>query len=96
MRTTVTLDEDVAELLRAARERRRTSFKQVLNDAVRRGMKGAAGGEAERPFVVAARSLGLLPGIDPSRLAEVDDELEVDEFRRKTQALEEALEGVGS
>jgi Arc/MetJ family transcription regulator len=40
MRTTVTLDEDVvAALQRAARERG-TSFKAVLNDAVRRGLGG--------------------------------------------------------
>jgi hypothetical protein len=40
MRTTVTLDPDVvAALQRAARERG-TSFKAVLNDAVRRGLSG--------------------------------------------------------
>jgi hypothetical protein len=87
MRTTVTLDEDVVSLLRAAKERSHTSFKQVLNAAVRRGLKGE-GGAAEEPFVLTARSLGLRPGIDPARLRELDDELELQEFRRKTRALE--------
>lgn len=87
MRTTVTLDEDVVELLRAAKERSRESFKQVLNAAVRRGLKGA-GGEVEEPFVVEARPLGLRPGVDPARVRELDDELEIEEFLRKTRVLE--------
>ncbi|MGH9380987.1 MAG: antitoxin [Thermoanaerobaculia bacterium] len=86
MRTTVTLDEDV-ELPRAAKERSRESFKQVLNAAVRRGLKGQ-GGEVEEPFVVRARPLGLVPGVDPARIRELDDELEIQEFLRKTRALE--------
>jgi hypothetical protein len=87
MRTTVTLDEDVVELLRTARERSRASFKRTLNAALRRGLKGEGGAEDE-PFVVKARPLGLLPGIDPARIQELDDELEVQEFLRKTRALE--------
>lgn len=88
MRTTVTLDEDVAELLREARVRARSSFKKALNDAVRRGLKGTATGEPEPEFVVAGRSLGMLRGIDPARLSELDDEIEIEEFRRKTRAIE--------
>jgi hypothetical protein len=87
MRTTVTLDEDVVELLRAARERDRSSFKETLNAAVRRGLQGGVRGD-EEPFAVDARPLGLRAGIDPGRLREVDDDLEVDEFLRKTRALE--------
>lgn len=87
MRTTVTLDEDVVELLRAARERDRSSFKETLNAAVRRGLRGEVG-RGEEPFVVDARPLGLRAGIDPGRLREVDDDLEVEEFLRKTRALE--------
>jgi len=75
------------ELLRVAKERSRTSFKQVLNAAVRRGLKGE-GGAVEKPFVVTARPLSLRPGIDPARLRELDDELELEEFLRKTRALE--------
>jgi predicted transcriptional regulator len=37
MRTTVTLDADVAAKLRALARRRGISFKQVLNQAVRAG-----------------------------------------------------------
>ena len=38
MRTTVTLDTDVQVLLKKAMRKRDTSFKQTLNDAVRKGL----------------------------------------------------------
>jgi hypothetical protein len=89
MRTTVTLDADVEHLIRKAMERGRASFKQVLNEAVRRGLKGED--DDPRPdFVVEARPMKLRSGIDPARLRDLDDELETQEFLRKTRALEAA------
>lgn len=41
MRTTVTLDPDVEILLREAQRETGTPFKQVLNNAVRDGLRGA-------------------------------------------------------
>ena len=38
MRTTLTLDDDVARLLERARKRRGTSLKQLVNDALREGL----------------------------------------------------------
>ena len=91
MRTTVTLDADVEELLRAAAERGRTSFKKVLNEAVRRGLRGS-GRDPGEPFVVEAKAMGLRPGIDPAKLRDLDDHLEIREFLRKGRELEEATE----
>jgi hypothetical protein len=90
MRTTVTLESDVEQLLREAMAQGRTSFKKTLNEAVRRGLKGAAA-HSERGFVVEARHLVLRSGIDPARLGDVDDEIEIEEYRRKTRGA--ALEG---
>jgi hypothetical protein len=89
MRTTVTLDPDVEQLIRAAQERGRASFKQVLNDAIRRGLK-AGSEEPSPPFEVDAKPMGLRPGIDPARVRDLDDELEIREFLRKQRALEDA------
>ena len=41
MRTTVTIDPDVEALLKKAMRERGAPFKQVLNDAVREGLRGA-------------------------------------------------------
>lgn len=38
MRTTLTLDEDVAALLERVRKSRRTAFKQIVNEALRQGL----------------------------------------------------------
>jgi hypothetical protein len=87
MRTTVTLDTDVEQLIRRAMEQRRSSFKQVLNESLRRALK-EGGGEQEPPFVVTARPMGLRSGIDPAALHDLDGELEAQELIRKTRALE--------
>jgi len=56
MRTTLTLDEDVAALLRKEMARRRTNLKEVLNDAVRRGLLGAP--EKKKRYRVVAFKTG--------------------------------------
>lgn len=89
MRTTVTLDPDVEHLLREAAQRGRTSFKKALNDAVRRGLKGP-GDEEQVPFVVEAKAMKLRPGIDPGRVRDLDDDLEIEAFLAKDRALNEA------
>ncbi len=77
MRTTVTLDPDVfAALQRAARDRG-TSFKAVLNEAVRRGLNGPA---VERSYRTPSRDMGLLGGVDIDKalaLAGADEDAEV-------------------
>lgn len=87
MRTTVTLDADVEHRLREAMRRQGTSFKQTINDALRRGLAGEAGGRGDEPFVVESRPLGLRVGLDLSRLRELDEDLEVQEFIQKTARL---------
>jgi hypothetical protein len=78
MRTTVTLDKDAEQLLRLAMHKRRKSFKETLNDAIRTGL-GATPLPKNRPrFVLKARPMGLRPGIDPAGLNKLADELEAD------------------
>lgn len=83
MRTTVTLDKDVERLIKDAMHRSRRSFKDTLNRAVRAAL-GTAPPSAERAaFVVRARPLGLRPGIDPTGLNKLADDLEADAFRER-------------
>ena len=82
MRTTLTLDDDLAEELNRLARRLGSSFKQVVNETIRRGL---ATGEQpanrdEKPFQVEPSPCGFLPGIDPLRLNQLVDELEVERF----------------
>lgn len=80
MRTTVTLDPDVAAALKQAARERRVSFKEVLNDAVRQGLR--EGGTAVQPYRVPARAMGLRPGIDLDKaLAMAADEEDAEVVR---------------
>lgn len=60
MRTTVTLDDDVVAALRRAARERATSFKAVLNDAVRHGLGNRP---AARRYRTPSRDMGLRGGI---------------------------------
>jgi hypothetical protein len=82
MRTTVTLDKDVEQMLYEAMHRSRRSFKETLNAAVRASLGGKPG-RTKKAFVVRARSLGLREGIDPTSLNKLADELEVDAGARR-------------
>lgn len=75
MRTTLTLDEDVAARLRELSRLTQRSFKRTVNDALRDGLNTPAhtGG---RPFTVIPHETGLKPDVDPRRLNQLIDELE--------------------
>lgn len=87
MRTTVTLDADVEQLLRDAMQQRRQGFKEALNQAIRAGLSSAGVGVADQPFTVRAQPMGLRAGIDPGRLNQLADELESDAFVGLSQRL---------
>jgi hypothetical protein len=87
MRTTVTLDPDVEQLLRDTMQRQRQSFKEALNQAIRNGLSNARAGAEDTPFVVLARRMGLRAGIDSARLNQMSDELEADSFDELSRGL---------
>jgi hypothetical protein len=80
MRTTVTLDPDVAARLRALSRERGTSFKETLNTVLRRGLGEATG--KERPYKLTTHSLGLRPGVDLDKALRLAAELEDAEIVR--------------
>ena len=79
MRTTLTLDDDVVKELRAVARATGRSFKEVVNDALRRGLTAGAS-PALRPgrFRVRAKPCGFQPGIDLRKLNQLIDEMEID------------------
>jgi hypothetical protein len=82
MRTTLTLDPDVAQKLKARVVEEKTTFKQVVNQFLRRGLSAPDKG-AKKPFRVAARSMGFRPGVDIHKLNQLVDEMETQEFVRR-------------
>lgn len=77
MRTTITLDDDVAEKLQAEMRRRRTNnFKETVNDVLRRGLVVRRELAAAQPFRVRARRLGTKPGLNYDNVSELLEQLE--------------------
>ena len=83
MRTTLTLDRDVAERLRSEDRRTGKSLKAAVNEALRLGL--ALSGKPPRAprFEVQPHPFGFKPGIDLDRLNQLADELEVEEAARR-------------
>lgn len=81
MRTTLTLDDDVAARLQELAQRGGKSFKDAVNETLRRGLNAAT---APTPvpdrFRVEAAARGFRPGVDVYRLNQLVDELDLDHF----------------
>lgn len=80
MRTTVTIDDDVAALLNKEMRKSGEPFKQVVNRAIRLGLT-APKHRARKPFKVTPINLGLPPGLSYDNVEELLDHLE-GPFRR--------------
>ncbi|HEY1855255.1 MAG TPA: hypothetical protein VGG40_11765 [Solirubrobacterales bacterium] len=81
MRTTVTLDPDVAAKLKQEVRDRGVSFKEALNSSVRRGLSG--GSVTPRPYRVPKRRLIARPGVDLDRALSLAAGFEDAEVARK-------------
>jgi hypothetical protein len=86
MRTTLTLDADVARLLADEAHRQRKPFKQVVNEAIRRGLSPGGMRRRSRRFRVIAHRAVLRPGLDRGALNRLADELEDEAIRAKSSA----------
>lgn len=74
MRTTVTLDADVEQVIRRRMSERGQSFKQALNDAVREGVRGD-----RSSFSTPVFSMGQ-PNVVLDRALRIAGDLEDDEL----------------
>jgi hypothetical protein len=77
MRTTLTIDDDLAGLLKKRAKESGVSFKETVNRALRAGLGEAAGKGGRKPAPkVVPFSLGFKAGIDQSKLGQLVDQLE--------------------
>jgi hypothetical protein len=86
MRTTLTLDSDVAAMLAEEAHRQRKPYKQVVNDAIRRGLSPVRAGERQATYRVVTHKAALLPGLDRAAFNNYADELEDATILGKTRA----------
>ncbi len=76
VRTTLTLDDDVAAKLRAEARQSGEPFKQVVNRVLRAGLYAKTQTKTLPPFKVKARDLGLRPGFDFDNIEELLERIE--------------------
>ena len=80
MRTTLTLDDDVAAKLEDYARRKKLSFKEAVNTVLRRGFTAPEARRTEaRRFRVDVFDSPFRPGVDPLRLNQLSDDLEAEE-----------------
>lgn len=76
MRTTLSLDDDVANLLHQEMRRSGVSFKKAVNHFLRLGLTASSQTHQRKPFVVDARPMGLPPGLSYDNIEELLEALE--------------------
>jgi len=80
MRTTLTLDNDLAGLLKQRARELGVPFKEAVNRTIRAGL-GEAGAAKRRPAPkIIPHSFGFRPGVDLDKLGQLADELEAEVF----------------
>lgn len=76
LRTTLTLDDAVAARLKRLAAERQASFTAIVNEALRHGLAILTAPPAAAPYRTKARHLGPFEGADPTKLGQLDDQLD--------------------
>ncbi len=76
MRTTLTLDDDVASKLKAEARRTGRPFKEVVNETLRSGLVIRQKPSVKRPFKVVARDLDCRPGLSLDNIGDLIEHVE--------------------
>jgi hypothetical protein len=78
MRTTLTLDDDLAGLLKQRAQELDIPFKEAVNRTIRAGLGETAVTRHYPPPRTMSHSFGFRPGIDLDKLGQLADELEAE------------------
>jgi hypothetical protein len=77
MRTTLTLDDDVAAKLKSEARRSGQPFREIVNEMLRRGLASRRATAERQAFRVSARDLGdLRPGLNLDDVAGLIEQVE--------------------
>jgi len=80
VRTTLTIDDDLAGILRRRSREMGKSFKEIVNMALRKGLTEESSA-APCDVTVRPHDFGRPPGLD--RLSQLADDLEIEDYLRK-------------
>lgn len=83
MRTTLTIDDDLAAQIQEQRRRHGHSLKRVINTLLREGLQSRQERPRAKKYRTRVHKLGLRPGFDPVKLNQLVDELEIEERRER-------------
>jgi plasmid stability protein len=84
MRTTLTLDDDVAAQLRERSRATGSSFKDVVNETIRAGLQAESRPMSAQPaFRITPRAGAFRAGVDVLHLNRLSDELETEGFEER-------------
>ena len=83
MRTTLTIDDDLAAILKRESKRRGVSYKELVNTALHRGLLAEDVMPAKQVVVTRPHAFGFKAGVDLDKLNQLSDELESEELTQK-------------
>ena len=78
MRTTLTIDDDIAAILERETKRKGVTFKALVNASLRRGLAAEQVLPPRKEVKTIPHAYGFNPGIDLDKLNQLADELEVE------------------
>jgi hypothetical protein len=80
MRTTLTLDDDLAGLLKQRAQELGVPFKEAVNRAIRAGLGDSASARRGPAPKTIPHSFGFRPDVDLDKLGQLADELEAEAY----------------
>ncbi|HEX3398073.1 MAG TPA: hypothetical protein VHS76_15330, partial [Steroidobacteraceae bacterium] len=80
-RTTITLDDDVLQKAKAAAAKSRQPFRQVINEALRAGLRATATTPDAAPYRTKPHKMGLKAGRNLDNIQELLAQVEGEDFR---------------
>ncbi len=85
MRTTLTIDDDLAAIMEREGRRKGLTFKELVNSTLRRGLEREEIGGGRAVVKTRPHAFGFKGGIDLDKLNQLVDELEAEEFSKKNR-----------
>jgi hypothetical protein len=76
VRTTLTIDDDIAKLVEQEQRRSGDSFKSTVNSLLRLGLNASRNPQPKKRFVVTPRKMGLPPGLSYDSIPMLLDKLD--------------------